>query len=329
MRGPLLLSLWAALGEPIVGQPLESRTIPSFRVVQIWQADLGGTEGGRSYRLAVCPDGTAFLTDGNGRLTTIDARGTVLREEVHEPLVAARATSCDAESFLAVRRDRLVRISRGSGARVSEAYLPISPAGIAVGGGGTIWVLGGSRETGPNAVVHRVAASGAILSSLTGLPDGRTSTRLLGGSLVWQPKQQRLLVVPKAAYEFHVFSATGGHVTITRHHDPDFRGAEDSPLAAPQASLPDRIERALSLPDDRVLVQVRKFRRVGDGGEVYRDPTHLDVFGPTLDLIGRVDIRRIGVPQGVDGEGNVYFTAATTDGLRVVKGRLERVTNSE
>lgn len=313
-----------------------SQTNASYRLAQDWKASLGPRgEGSYIFRVAVCADGSAFLSDGRGRLIRINSQGEKTNDQSGiVQLTTTVSLACDsngravagttATAALTVvesRPDKGFAIVARIKPQPLVAPFEILPLSKDQG----YIVLGiGNNSKEP---VHKLSVTGQVeanFGDVTAQPTEHLSIRAaVNGTLLWDDVHQSVLYLPENTYTLSEFTPGGDKLGQGNRAEAGFRTVQLDPGTG--RALPnDRIVRAAMLPSGNILVQVVKHDPIGPS--TVSSSTYLEVVDTALSRKAQVIGDAPGHLWGSDSKGGIYFTSiSTADGLNVIKAHLPEV----
>jgi hypothetical protein len=301
MRSSLL---WLSL--VCVAGALPCYSAEPYSLVAQWQIDFGRGQEQATYRTAVCPDGTVYLSDNFGRVAVINDSGKVISRQLRREFVGANALACDASSRLYVATREIV-VMRNN-VMVSRAPTDVRISALAPAGDGTLYACGTS--TGSRQPLHRIAADGTVLKSFG--DDQPGAYRLdTDGLLLWQPDRKHVLFIPRwLSFEIQAYDPAGRYLGAYGPRSSFIRPVD----IRPDPLLGDATG-AGRLAGGEILVQ----RALTD----WRQQPALLVYDSVLHRLGYVttDMHRL---IGAAGDSGVYFADVSPKNLQVFKMTLVR-----
>jgi hypothetical protein len=280
--------------------------------------DLGPRDRTAIYRVAVCPAGTAYLTDAKGRLVSFDERGAVSADTSSADWEGVVALACDAERLYAAAPGRLI-VARNRPNPVQRATrtFPLNVRVVAMASTSAGLVAVGTQDE-PPAILHSLSFDGEVTESYGDVGPGvepAPSSALTTASVIVDSRKGRVIFVPSSRYEFHTYvksrrtgirQRTGANF-LERKIGPQGPGAGDS------------VFRAIQLSDGRFVTQI--YKRWETRPHVWKTRSYVEVLGPDFELIAS-DLKPPGLLQGSDATGNLYFSAINPSGAKLVVARL-------
>lgn len=304
-----------------------------YRLARDWEAHLGPAKRvtGMAYRLATCPGGTSHLTDGLGRVVSVDTQGRVLADEVHHEVEGVHATACgDSGRLIAAVRSSLVmghRFPGGTWLFAPRVEVSFIPSALAVARDGSIFALGPERDGNYNQL-HRLGPMGTAMSKFGPLvsfrrpnaTDRDTARDLWLGSLLLDEERGRVAVVSMRSYELHEFDFAGGRTGQRSRNDSLWRAPREPADGSPMEPG-DEVTKVVRLPDGRLVARITRTSLTAPN--VYATESYLEVLGEDFrPSAERVSLSGYGLLQGADAAGGLYFTNINPDGVRVARARL-------
>src|SRR5262249_32081161 len=139
-----------------------SAAADSYTLIDRWQVNFGRGQDRATYRTAVCPDGTFYLSDNFGRVAVIDAKGKVTSRQIRKEFGGGPALACDAESRLFIASPREIVIMR-AGVMVSRMQTDVFITALAPAANGSIYASGTRRNN--TLPLHLIDKEGRAVNS--------------------------------------------------------------------------------------------------------------------------------------------------------------------
>lgn len=323
------LFAWAILQEA----PAGASSSQSLR--KEWQVTLGPTRARvHLYRAGICSTGSAFFTDGHGRLGAVDRDGAIVKDVFLPELVGAKAVACDeiGRALVGVSTSQgshLVALEdngrtfqvRWKSPDIRAPIFLVEPSPAAT------FILAPVRlATGELRFLHRIGADGALTHSFGTVPFHLDSARLLQaiteGSLTWSWATNQLVFVSSGSADFQFYSPSGKLEAVHPRPDPDFLPMAPSAWSSPVFRR-DSLLRIVGLPGGDIVAFVNKQREASSRSflEILR-PTHREL------LVIRTHIPisgdgGYGFLLGADRDGALYFARGLANSeASLIKARL-------
>lgn len=300
-----------------------------------WQVSLGPHRARvHLYRAGICSTGSAFFTDGQGRLGVVGREGVIVKDAFLPELVGAKAVACDHTGRA------LVGVSTLQGSHllaVEDTGRTFQVRWKSPDVRAPIFVVEASPEatfilapvrlpTGELRFLHRVGADGALMHSFGTVPFHLDRARMLqaivDGSITWSSATRQLVFVSSGSADFQFYSVSGKLEAVHPRADPDFL-----PMAAPAWSSPifrgDSLLRVVGLPGGDLVAFVNKQREASSRSflEILR-PTQRELFVIRTNIPISGD-GGYGFLQGADRDGALYFAKGVANSeATLIKARL-------
>lgn len=293
---------------------LPSAAADSYTLIDRWQVNFGRGQDHATYRTAVCPDGTFYLSDNYGRVAVIDANGKVTSRQIRREFPAARALACDAESRLYIAEPWKIVIMR-SGVMVSRMNTDISITALAPASNGSIYACGSRRTS--TLPLHLIDKEGRVVKSF-GIESRVPFNRMYPsseGKILWQEDLGRLLYIPRD-FEIQAYGPDGRSIGVFGASRPRIlpvRVSDGEPALAQAVGV-------ARLPEGAIAIQ----RVVAEWN--WGPPSRvLEIYDSSLRRSGMAvsDTRTL---AGAAADGDLYFTTLSPRGLQVFKvGLVKRL----
>lgn len=316
-----------ALACALAGRAQTSAPATVYRFVQDWQAFVPqkASEAASDYRAAICPDGSAYISDGEDRVINVDYHGQILFDQRNLPDIrSVLAMTCDAGSRLAAitARPRLINVIQpmsGALVRTSSYALEsaLTPRRMVAAGMGYIVLGADPAGTKPLRLLGQTGNE-EIAFGPRPLDDSGSALRAMArGSIAWDARRQHLVFAPESPYHLYSFSPAGQLL-----READVGGATFQSTITDWATgmpLPgDAVQNLALLPSGEVAVEVIR-TRPSNSGTLERTQT-VELLDAAFQVVARIG-NPPGELQGADDQGNLYFTRSVV-GAGVYETRL-------
>jgi hypothetical protein len=290
--------------------PARSGLTRAASLENAWEVKLGPAV---RLQVAVCPDGTTVVSDGEGRLVGLDTTGRVAFDQRFAELGLVWSLACDDERILAAAGDAFqvhvfTRRPIGAPAFKMSQQVPMPGSRIAAAADGGYWIL--THGGGPSRV-HKISKAGEVEYSS---PLGDLGLNPHFASVAPLAAQKALLVVARSQYAIQKIDRTGKVLDTLPSPSRDF-------TIRPFGERSDEVLNIVPLPNGRFAAHISKAKYLRPG--VFQNYQVLEVLSSDLQLEHTgIPITR-GALQGADTQGNLYFASVGKDGgVFVVKARL-------
>jgi hypothetical protein len=297
----------------VAAPPPEPQSQAGGRELRVeWAAEIGPAAPRIIYRVAVCSDGTSFLTLHEGRLVALDAAGAVVSDGAYKELEGTSATACSTSNVLhaATMAGDLVRVDlRPAGQPAFQSnHTGLVTRSMVARGDGTFLAFGWNGREGM--ALYPVAPTAGAGPSF----GGKAIEGIRDGFVVVDG--DRVTLVPTEQYEFLNFRGSGEFLERRASGDAEF---QPETLDKERVWHGGSVMGAFTLPGGDLAVHVVKQppARGLDGQST------VDVHSAAKQqMLFRVP-NPYGVLTGVDGSGALYFfQAGVASPIKITKARI-------
>ena len=205
------LTRWVGLILPLVSLIAQNNGA-RVRLAEDWQLDVPRWVRPGLPHPVVCPDGTLYLANTDGRIMSVTRQGRVSSDSYQTVFNKVTALACDAQGKLYIATPDFLGVveqkSTGDYEVVSTSHMKISAFAIVAAGGDRIFLAG--RRNGSPFPLHLITTGGRIIRSF-----GEIGQFMFdGGFLLWDVRCRCLLMAPQTLAEIQFFEGNGDDITV-------------------------------------------------------------------------------------------------------------------